>query len=295
MEVRTPISLITGSLGSGKTTLLRNILNTTDRRLAVLMNEFGEIAIDSQVIQGEHVQIVELAGGCACCALAGEFEAAVAEIVEKVAPELIVVEATGVAEADSLAYMVEDNLPQVRLDSVICIVDAYMSIKYPHVGYAARTQLQAADIVLINKIDLVTPEEVREVEAQIRKYNDTAVLFKTVRCDVDVELLFGLDIEKRTIPIVHHHKDVDFESFTFTTDRPLARAKFQQVIADLPPSVYRAKGFVCFAEGGYLFNHVVGRSELEEFQTDKTQLVFIGPHLDETREAILSQLRDCEV
>ncbi|MFB0537447.1 MAG: GTP-binding protein [Anaerolineae bacterium] len=294
MEVRTPISLITGSLGSGKTTLLKNILNTTDRRLAVLMNEFGEIAIDSQVIQGEHVQIVELAGGCACCALAGEFEAAVAEIVEKVAPELIVVEATGVAEADSLAYMVEDNLPQVRLDSVMCIVDAYMSIKYPHVGYAARTQLQAADIVLINKIDLVTPEEVQEVEAQVRKYNDTAVLFRTVRCDVDLDLLFGLDIEKRTIPIVHH-RDVDFDSFTFTTDRPLARAKFQQVITDLPPSVYRAKGFVRFAEGGYLFNYVVRRPELEEFPAEETQLVFIGPHLDETREAILSQLRDCEV
>lgn len=294
MELKTPISLITGSLGSGKTTLLRRILDTTDRRLAVLMNEFGEIAIDSQVIQGEHVQIVELAGGCACCALAGEFEAAVAEIIKKVAPEFIVVEATGVAEADSLVYVVEDNLPQVRLDSVICIVDAYMSIKYPYVGYATRTQLQAADIVLINKIDLVTPEEVKEVKAQVRKYNDTATLFKTMRCDVDIDLLFGLDIEKRTIPIVHY-RDVDFESFTFTTDMTLEREKFQQVIADLPLSVYRAKGFVRFAEGGYLFNYVVGRSDLEELRADKTQLVFIGPHLDEIREAILSQLRGCEV
>jgi len=258
------------------------------------MNEFGEIAIDSQVIQGEHVQIIELAGGCACCALAGEFEAAVAEIIEKVAPEFIVVEATGVAEADSLVYMVEDNLPQVRLDSVMCIVDVYMSIKYPSVGYAARTQLKAADIVLINKIDLVTREEVEEVEAQVRKYNDTAALFKTVRCDVDIDLLFGLDIEKRTIPIVHH-RDVDFESFTFITDMTLEREKFQQVIADLPLSVYRAKGFVRFAEGGYLFNYVVGRSDLEEFRADKTQLVFIGPHLDEIRETILSQLRGCEV
>jgi len=294
MELKTPISLITGSLGSGKTTLLKRILDTTDRRLAVLMNEFGEIAIDSQVIQGEHVQIIELAGGCACCALAGEFEAAVAEIIEKVAPEFIVVEATGVAEADSLVYMVEDNLPQVRLDSVMCIVDVYMSIKYPSVGYAARTQLKAADIVLINKIDLVTREEVEEVEAQVRKYNDTAALFKTVRCDVDIDLLFGLDIEKRTIPIVHH-RDVDFESFTFITDMTLEREKFQQVIADLPLSVYRAKGFVRFAEGGYLFNYVVGRSDLEEFRADKTQLVFIGPHLDEIRETILSQLRGCEV
>ncbi len=276
MELRTPMALITGSLGSGKTTLLRRILDTADRRLAVLMNEFGEIAIDSQVIQGEHVEIVELAGGCACCALAGEFEAAVAEIIEKVAPEFIVVEATGVAEADSLVYMVEDNLPQIRLDSVICIVDAYMSIKYPHVGYAARTQLKEADVVLINKIDLVTPEEVEEAEAQVRKYNDTAVFLRTVRCDVDPDLLFGLGMEKRTVP-VFHHRHVDFESFTFTSDRLLEREKFQQVVAELPPSVYRAKGFVRFAEGGYLFNYVVGRSELEEFPAERPNWFSLAP------------------
>jgi G3E family GTPase len=103
------MALITGSLGSGKTTLLQTILEKTDQRLAILMNEFGKIAIDSEVLQGENVQMVELPGACVCCELKGEFEAAVTEIIEKLGPEFIVVEAMGVAEADALVYEVEDK------------------------------------------------------------------------------------------------------------------------------------------------------------------------------------------
>ena len=141
METRTPITIVTGSLGSGKTTLLRRILETTGRRLAILMNEFGEIAIDSRVIAGKNVQMIELAGGCVCCSLTGELEAAVVEIIDAVHPELIVLEATGVAEADALVYEIEDNIPLVRLDGVVTIVDAYVTIKFPQMGYTTRTQV----------------------------------------------------------------------------------------------------------------------------------------------------------
>ncbi|RMG44887.1 MAG: GTP-binding protein [Acidobacteria bacterium] len=291
---KTPIALITGSLGSGKTTLLRRILETTDRRLAVLMNEFGEIAIDSQIIQGENVQIVELAGGCVCCSLTGEFEAAVTEIIDTVHPEFIVVEATGVAEADALVYEVEDNLPQVRLDSVICIVDAYASIKYPAVGYTARTQLEAADAILINKIDLVTPEQVKDVEAQVRAFNDRALIFRTVRCDVDIEVLLGLDIGRRP-KLSPRQAATDWQSFTFTSEKLLDRDKFEDAIAELPTTIYRAKGFVRFPEGSYLLNYVAGRWELEEFAAQKTELVFIGQSVSDDQQTILHRLRACEL
>ena len=95
MSPRTPITLVTGPLGSGKTTLLRHILATRPARIAIVMNEFGEIAIDTKVIQGKNVRIAELGGGCVCCSLLGEFEAAVNEIITRVAPEIIVVETTG--------------------------------------------------------------------------------------------------------------------------------------------------------------------------------------------------------
>ena len=91
MTPRTPITLITGPLGSGKTTLLRHILATRPSKIAIVMNEFGEIAIDTKVIEGKSVRIAELGGGCVCCSLLGEFEAAVNEIIDKIAPERIIV------------------------------------------------------------------------------------------------------------------------------------------------------------------------------------------------------------
>ena len=112
--MNTPMILISGALGSGKTTLLRCLVEQADRKIAILMNEFGEVAIDSRVIQGKHIQMTELAGGCVCCSLMGEFEAAVREIVETVHPELIVVETTGVAEPDAVIFDVEDSLPDIR-------------------------------------------------------------------------------------------------------------------------------------------------------------------------------------
>jgi G3E family GTPase len=158
------------------------------------MNEFGEIAIDSRVIAGKNVQMIELAGGCVCCSLTGELEAAVVEIIDAVHPELIVLEATGVAEADVLVYEIEDNIPLVRLDGVVTIVDAYVTIKFPQMGYTTRTQVEAADIILINKIDLVSADELEQVEEQVRNYNRRATLFRSERCGLDTGLLFGLGI-----------------------------------------------------------------------------------------------------
>jgi G3E family GTPase len=116
MPERTPITVITGPLGSGKTTLLRHMVATVPLRLAIVMNEFGEIAIDSKIIGGKNVQMAELGGGCVCCSLLGEFDAAVHEIIATVAPEWIVVETTGVAEPDAIVLDIEDNLPSVRLN-----------------------------------------------------------------------------------------------------------------------------------------------------------------------------------
>src|SRR5512132_169173 len=101
MPGRTPLTVITGPLGSGKTTLLRHIVATVPQRLAILMNEFGEIAIDSKIVLGKNIRIAELGGGCVCCSLLGEFEAAVDEILATVAPDLLVVETTGMAEPDA--------------------------------------------------------------------------------------------------------------------------------------------------------------------------------------------------
>ena len=294
VKAKTPIGLITGSLGSGKTTLLRKILGQPDRRYAVLMNEFGELPIDSEVIRGTNVEIAELVGGCVCCSLTGELEASVEEILDRVRPEYILLEATGIAEADALVFEVEEKIPRVRLDSVVCIVDTDASIRFPSVGYASRSQLRAADIVLINKIDLVTEEEIAKVVAQIREFNPTAAVLKTVRCAADVCVLFGLSSEDRAreIPV---HAEGGFGSFAYIASVLLDESRFREVVSSLPPSVFRAKGFVRFHDGSRLFNYVAGRAEFEEFPAEGTELVFIGPNVGLDREAIGERLRSCEV
>jgi G3E family GTPase len=302
MPPKTPITLVTGSLGSGKTTLLKHIIAAADQRLAVLMNEFGEIAIDSRIIQAENFYMIELTGGCVCCELTGEFEAAVRELLQTVSPERIVVEATGVAESDALVYEVEDNLPEVRLDGVICLVDAYTSIRFPEFGYVGRSQLEAADLILLNKTDLATAEEAAAVEREVRRFNDTAAIIRTVRGNVDPELLFGPDLGRasgrpgrRVISHEEHRHGDEFQSFVFAADGAFRLDCFKEAAGDLPDTVLRAKGFLRTPSGTYLFNYVAGRWELEEFPADRTLLVFIGRGLSAAEAGIIDRLRRCEV
>lgn len=296
MQNRTPLTLITGSLGSGKTTLLKRIIRFSESKLAVLINEFGEIGIDGRIIKGEHTRLIELAGGCVCCELTGEFIAAVNELLDKYQPDMIVLEATGVAEADALVYEVEEDLPRVRLDCVICIVDGWAGTRYPQVGYVGRVQLQQADIILINKSDLITPGQIGEVTEQVRTYNQTAAIIATERCAGVESLLFtghgGREKPPAAAADLLHAATL--QSFSYTSDRQLNTASFSGWADALPPEVFRAKGFVVLDSHGYLFNFVAGRWELEEFDAPSTQLVFIGRDLSHRRDEILDNLKQCE-
>src|SRR5258708_10141417 len=186
---RTPITLITGPLGSGKTTLLRHILAKQREKIAIVMNEFGEIAIDTKIIEGKNVRIAELGGGCVCCSLLGEFEAAVNEIIEKIAPKRIVVETTGLAEPEALVFNIQEALPQCRLDGVVSVIDADKLIRFPGLGHTTRLQIEGADILLLNKIDLIEPTRIEPLETKLRKINPTAAIVRTERCRVDPEML----------------------------------------------------------------------------------------------------------
>ena len=297
---KTPIVLITGSLGSGKTTLLRHMLEWAPFRIAVLMNEFGETAIDSKIIGGKNIDIVELAGGCVCCSMTGEFEAAVREIIEAVAPGFIVVEATGVAEADALVFEVEDSLPEVRLDSVVCIVDAFLGTRHPHVGYSSRTQIASADIVLVNKADLVTSAESDIIEAQVRKFNQRAAVLRTINCALDMNLIFGQAVaQERGRRASGRSESIpssgagELSSFVWTSERPLESAKFDELVRRFPPGLIRAKGFILFEDAGRLFNYVAGRVDFEDFSVKRTELVFIGRGMGELRPGLEEELRNC--
>src|ERR1044072_112903 len=290
--LRTPITLITGPLGSGKTTLLRHILATQPDKIAIVMNEFGEISIDTKVIEGRNVRIAELNGGCVCCSLLGEFEAAINEIIENIAPERIVGEETGLDEPEALVLNIQDALPQSRLDGVVSVIDADMLVRFPELGHTTRLQIEGADILLLNKIDLVDAKQIEPLETKLREINSTAAIVRTVRCQIDPELLFGIGRAKKVVPTEHEHQP-DFESFTFSSDRTFFRDCFEDFADALPANVIRAKGFVRFRDGAQLFNFVAGRWELEPFEANRTDLVFIGKGIARKKSAILHALEKC--
>ncbi len=291
--MRTPITVISGPLGSGKTTLLRHVLNCVNRKLAIIMNEFGEIAIDSKIIEGKNIRLAELGGGCVCCSLIGEFEAAVNEIIDTVQPENILLETTGVAEPGALVFDIERNLPRVRLDGVISVMDADGLLRFPSLGQTTRLQIEAADLLLLNKVDLVATGDLHFLEEKLRSINETAPLVHTRRCEVDVDLLLGLAQQKAISPPRHTHQ-LEFESFSYVSPGIFDRERFGKFVYGLGQEVYRAKGFVQFSDGNQLFNFVNGRWDFEPFDHHGTELVFIGKQLGNVKETILGRLKACE-
>jgi G3E family GTPase len=167
---KVPVTIITGYLGSGKTTLLRNIASESQIKIAILMNEFGEIAIDSKVVKGKNIEMAELSGGCVCCSLSGEFEAAIGEILEKVKPSWIIVETTGVAEPSTLASSVVDNIEGVKLDAIITIVDLDSLVRFPKLGHTGIEQIEMADLLILNKKDLIDKGKLHEIKEKISSF-----------------------------------------------------------------------------------------------------------------------------
>ena len=293
MPGRTPLTVLTGPLGSGKTTLLRHVLSVVPRKIAILMNEFGEIAIDTKILQGKNVEMADLGGGCVCCSLLGEFEAAVDEIIAAVNPDHLVVETTGVAEPDALVFDIQESLPQVRLDGVVTVIDADGLVKYPQIGHTSRIQIESADILLLNKVDLVFEQELATITDKLHAINEIASIIPTLRCQIDPDLLFGIGRDRlQSSP--HHHHQPEFESFSYTSQAVYDRACFTKFADSLSSDVYRAKGFVQFPQGTHLFNFVAGRWDLELFEPSPTELVFIGKQITQQKPEICDRLHSCE-
>lgn len=293
--MKTPISLITGYLGAGKTTLLRKIISDSSKKLAIIMNEFGEIGIDGKIIKGKNIDMAELSGGCVCCSLTGELELAIREILEKVKPDAIVLETTGVAEPSALTFDIEENLPQIRLDAIITLVDADSSIRFPSLGHTGREQIEMADILILNKVDLVAKKELEKLKSKLSELNPRAAIFETVKCEIDVSLLFGLEVKGRKILKPHKVHDLESEYFTYSTKKLLNLEKFNKTLKSFPEKLYRAKGFIRTKESSLLFNYVAGRYSYEPFESENTELVFIGKDILKLKDKIINELKGCEI
>lgn len=301
------VDILTGFLGSGKTTLLRHVLThgLAGQRVAIIMNEIGEVGIDGKVVTGLSAveKMVELASGCICCSIDDyRFDLAVQEIIETAKPHLIIIESTGLADPEPLAYRVKNS--GLGLDAIITVVDAANLERHLEEASVARTQIAAADFLVVNKCDLVDADTRRRVERRLARINPRAECVPTVRGEVESAILFATGVaafRERARATTGHLEADGIGSFVYRSTRPLRQDAFEKVLARLPADVLRAKGLVRFVGRDWycLFNFTCGRSELtwlklEEQAAVGTQAVFIGRALDRHRPRIEAELAACE-
>jgi G3E family GTPase len=193
-----PVTVLTGFLGAGKTTLLNHILsNQHGLRSAVLVNEFGEVGIDNELVVATGDQMVELSNGCICCSINGELQEAVQRVLERADPiDLIVVETTGLADPlpVALTFMAGELRDRLRLDSIITLIDAEHFQSTVLESPIARAQVVYGDILLVNKADLVDAQRLAAVEAELRAIKTDARILRACRGEVPLGLLLSVGL-----------------------------------------------------------------------------------------------------
>jgi G3E family GTPase len=196
MNLQVPVTVLTGYLGAGKTTLLNRILSENHgRRLAVIVNEFGEVGIDHQLVVSTDEEIVEMNNGCICCTVREDLIRAIGRIVSaNRTVEHIVIETTGLADPAPViqSFFLDDSIRRTtRLDAIVTVVDA-LHIAQHWQSEEAREQIVFADVLLLNKTDLLQEPELARVEARVRALNPVARVHRTRRCELPIEAVVGL-------------------------------------------------------------------------------------------------------
>jgi G3E family GTPase len=198
-DTRVPVTVLTGFLGSGKTTLLNRILTENHgQRIAVIENEFGEIGIDNQIVINAEEEIFEMNNGCICCTVRGDLIRILGSLLKrKDRFDRILIETTGLADPSPVAqtFMTDEDLKeQVRLDGIVTVVDAKHVLQHLGAGegHEAREQIAFADVILLNKIDLVTATELAKVESRVRDINGVAKIHRTQQAAIDLDVALNI-------------------------------------------------------------------------------------------------------
>jgi G3E family GTPase len=293
MSEKIPVTVLTGYLGAGKTTLLNRILSEPHgQKFAVIVNEFGEIGIDNELIVGADEEVFEMNNGCVCCTVRGDLIRIIEGLMRRKGKfDAIIVETTGLADPAPVAqtFFVDENVGRkTKLDAVVTVADAKWLKDRLKDAPEAKNQIAFADVILVNKTDLVSPGELSEIEARIRGINPYAKLHRTERAKIPLNEVLGrnafdldriLDIEPEFLhrdghdhhhdrghdhghghDHDHHHHhgglkhyhDEEMQSLALKSEKPLDPDKFfpwiQDLVAKDGPSILRCKGILSFKD-----------------------------------------------
>jgi G3E family GTPase len=256
---RVPVTILTGFLGAGKTSLLNHILTGGHgKRIAVLVNDFGSVNIDAELIDNRDGDVVSLANGCICCSLGESLLFSVMQLVRaEDPPEHIVIEASGVSDPFEIArtFCDPELQPYAPLEGAVAVVDAELAPGLDNeMAKLARRQVLAADIVVLNKMDLVDDGGRNQARAWVGEHSPLARVIETKHGKVPVELLFGIGGAAR---LAEHecggNKDdhpghAAFDTYCYQSTEPIPLERLHALLGRMPKTIFRAKGFVNLVE-----------------------------------------------
>ena len=301
------VNLLFGFLGSGKTTLARGLLKEGggDRKLAVIVNEFGEVGIDGAILEGKDIDMVELTSGCLCCTLKGSLLNAVEELNAKKDIDVVVIEATGVAEPEEMIETFSEPTfrDHYEIGPMVSVIDIPKFTRLREMlGPFYEAQVINADVLVLNKIDLASAEELETARRAVVELNDTAELLYTEQCDLNVEeILAGKTSQKMVSYLAredhaaagdhhdhdhnhdHDHRHAPAQSFVLDSGGDTSRNALEAYFDGLPENVWRVKGFTHIDGTPALVQYTMGQLVVDETAPRKNHhMVFIGPDMDQS-------------
>ena len=306
VKIPVPFTVIGGFLGAGKTTLLNHLLaQSSGIRCAVLVNDFGDLNIDESLISSHEGQTISLANGCVCCSISNDFNRTMINLVKRIEEfDQVVVEASGVSEPDRIMDIARLD-PELSPSGIVVLVDAAEVQNRSTDRYISNTvlkQLQTAELLIVNKIDLVSREKLAELEAWLEDVSPNAVRLNTSGGVVPVQMIFGEKIKSngfsdkadgetnRTEDSNYPYHNHQFKSLALNSSKQLNRKTFELWCEALPPSVIRGKGILYFGDvpgDSWVWQKVGKQSSIKKFlgNNSNSELVLIGtPEMPSSQE-----------
>jgi G3E family GTPase len=305
-ETQVPVTVLTGYLGAGKTTLLNRILTENHgKKYAVVINEFGELGVDNDLVVDTDEEVFEMNNGCICCTVRGDLIRIVGGLMKRRTKfDGIIIETTGLADPAPVAqtFFVDDTVrARTRLDAIVTVVDAKHLLARLEDSHEAAEQIAFADVIVLNKTDLVTEAELEAVEARIRTINKYARIHRTTRAALPIDQVLNqgafdlarvLEREPEFLENTDHEHNEDISSMSFEVSRPIDPEKFNQwigaLLAEKGGDLLRTKGILGYPNENRRFAfqavHMMADGDFigpwPEGADRKSKLVFIGRNLN---------------